>query len=451
MSKLSFAHVTGTSKAGVFEQIVFEQAKTAIRKYVLVCESLNVDCLYQHSFIGVAILMSRYSVDIERSWNLFLRFCDSTAHDLVEMPSADDINDLASQFSNADWKHLFENVEISSEISEDDFYNHPILQILLKCMQECGLPFPPISKVQVVAKFFLTTCPSGTPAARMCENYMSAELQKYERAVPHDLELRVMKCLSMFHDYKVDTIEMQNTHYFVLERLHILPNFLDSVRLALNERAENVILFQSQKKNSARPRLSDYVQQVQKSQQHYDSTFKHWTAILKFGINTSVRMQRILYFLRVQTDPIDRNVLTQHFIEKLVDNVMSSVVDTIDPEPIISCIKTIRTYKHRIQSLISFRTECLCALPVSIRNNLKAASVLQLYIAAFQHESIRSICLQHLLQTKISYNLQKNLLEFTKNNAFEIEPVIHALIDALYALADKKTLGSIELPSNVAA
>lgn len=42
------------------------------------------------------------------------------------------------------------------------------------------------------------------------------------------------------------------------------------------------------------PCLSDYVDQVHKSQQDYSATFMHWTAKQKFGINTSVRMQKVL-------------------------------------------------------------------------------------------------------------------------------------------------------------
>lgn len=423
------------------DKIVMEQSKSAVRKYISSCESLNIDCVLNESFLAVAFLFSRYSIDVQRSWSMISKFFTSTPdHDFIEMHTDDDVNNLALQFSNGDWKHLFENVEISSEISENAVYNHPILQTLLTCMKECFIPFPGSSQNNVLIKFFLNMCPTGTPAAKMCENFLTSELQKLSQYVPYDLELKIMKCLSMFHDQKIDTEKMQSTHLYVLQLLHVSNNLQEAVRYALNERAENLQLFNDNRHRFSKPRLSEYVKRSQKLSLSYDSSFKHWTAVQKFGINTSLRMQKILYFMRVQCEPIAKELYLKYFSEKLADIVMSSTVDTIDAEPIMSCIQTIRTYKHRVEPIISFRTECLSALPLSIRTNLKPATALQLYISAYQHESVRTVCLENILQAKISYNLSKNLSEFIKRNAFQIEPVLDSLVDALYALAAPKNI-----------
>ena len=150
-----------------------------------------------------------------------------------------------------------------------------------------------------------------------------------------------------------------------------------------------------------------------------------------------VSVRKVLYFMRVQSDAVPTNLYLKYFSPKVAENIMSSTVDIIDEEPVISCIQTLRTYNHRVENMINFRTICLSALPVSVRSNLKPATVLQLYIGCYQHESIRVACLQTILQKKLSYNLKKSFDEFRKEYPFEIEPVLEALVEAIYALSTR--------------
>ena len=438
LNKLTFNTTSqSNNRTHMHEKIVFEQVKSATRRFISACESLNVDCLQSNIFMGLTFLLSRFSVDEHQSWNLFAKFCEITNFKLVEVCNSEAINDIAVTFTNADWRHLLENVELSNDYPHDSLYENNVIRILHQAMQESHLPFPGPSKANVITHFFLHMCPANTPAARMCESYLSAMCSNYDVPIPLDLEIKVMKCLSHFHDHKIETSELQLTHFFILQRLHVRKTFQEAVRFALNERAENLNMFTQNRCRKTRPRLSDYVEQVHKSQNEHGATFMHWTAKQKFGINTSVRMQKVLYFMRVQSDAVPTNLYLKYFSPKVAENIMSSTVDIIDEEPVISCIQTLRTYNHRVENMINFRTICLSALPVSVRSNLKPATVLQLYIGCYQHESIRVACLQTILQKKLSYNLKKSFDEFRKEYPFEIEPVLEALVEAIYALSTR--------------
>ena len=443
LAKLSFTSLAQSSASwqnkNIHEQILLDQFKSTIRKYIVVCEKLNINSLSGKSFLGIIFLLSRYTIFNERSWQTFVQLFEADERDLIPPQESFDINELTSMLSNADWKNIFDNVNISADCETSDIYEHKMLHTLLTCMESCCLPFPGSLKAETLCKFFLNMCPTQTQAARMCESYLCFECQNLEVSVPHDLELKTMRCLAMFHDHKISTSDIQQTLHFVLGKLHLKTGFLDAVRLELNERAENIALFASNRNKFSRPRLADLVQRVHHSNQSYESSFKHWTAMQKFAINTSLRMQKILYFMRVQCKPITKDLYCKHFSEKIADVVMHSTVDEIDAEPILSCIQTIMTYKHRVHTIINFRTECLAALPYSVRSNLQPATVLQLYICAFQHESIRNRCLESVLQGKVSYNLNKKIQEFIQRSEFEIEPVVSSLMDALYALATPTT------------
>lgn len=437
LSQMKFASsVPRQNSISVQQKIMLEQIKGAVRKYIEICESLNVDCLKQETLLGVTLILSRFSTDLDETWKLFDDLCGGS--DMMEKKDHEHIAQLVSSCNNADWKHLFENLDLAAEVEASDLMRNDVLSCLSKCMEEACLPSLGLQKLNLACKMLLNMSPTNTPAARMCETYLSSVCQAHGREVPHDLEVRVLKCLTMFHDYKIGTSQMLQALALVLHNMHVKPSFLESMRFALNEKADNYNLTVKQKSKIARPRLSEIVKNILRSKQDYSATFSHWTAVQKFGINTSVRMQKVLYFMRVQCNAVPRSSYLRHFKEKIADTVIGSTIDTIDPEPIISCIQSIRAYKHRVENLINFRTECLSALPTSVRAELKPANVLQLYIAAYQHPSIQNECLLSVLKCKCSYNLQQNIAQFVDKYEFETDPVLEALIDAIYALAVSK-------------
>ena len=439
LSSLTFNKHKVKMQALSGDRILFEQIRTVAKKYIHFCEKINVDCLKDVNCLKCILSLSRYASSLDRT----IELCNglessSAALDKDSMQSMQFLEELSEDFTSSDWRNLFGCLELAVDVNEKQIFENKIFTSLWSAFEESNVPVSSNSIFNVIM-FWLHMNPMKTPATKMCENYLSQVCQAEMSQAPHDLDIKVMRCLTSFHDNHLDTLQMQEALQLALKNLCVKESFMNVVKTVLDEKicekpSQHIT------KASSRPRLSKIVSQLTKTHSSTNATtFENWSCLCKFGTNTSLRMQHLLYFMRVQVAKIAPEIYSLFFNPKIIDAVLNSHVEVIDSEPIVMCLRTLRTYHYKIDSLLEFRTECLSALPISTRQNLKQNQVLQLYIASYQHDSIREDCWWALLQTKITYNLRNNIQAFCNKHPFQVEAVVRALHEATHAFCGTST------------
>ena len=124
----------------------------------------------------------------------------------------------------------------------------------------------------------------------------------------------------------------------------------------------------------------------------YTQTFENWSAVHKFGNTTSMYLQRILYFIQVQTVVTPPDTYEHLFAPDIIAKINNCNVERIDAKAIVEVIHGLRVYHNGVKDLLNFRTQCLDGLSISARKNLSLAQIAQLYVSIFQHDSIWEYC-----------------------------------------------------------
>lgn len=419
------------NRASVKEKIIEEQIRSALEKYMNLCEHLNINCMAKSSVFTVIFLYSRFWSNSDTCKQLMVTYAPNIAEGVnhEELYSAI-LSNTALTPSNAAWKDILFFLSLVVDLDESIAYENRVLKQLTLCIEEAKLPNCSYTRMQLAMYFMLQMSPSKTPASRMVENFLIEKYTKEDVIIPHDLDVRVMKCIAMFYDSIVDKDEIILALKYTIDQLCIDPTFFNKIKALISLQSENVEIG-NKIKSWARPRLSEFVKNLSTSKQDYHVTFENWSSMQKFGINTNMRMQKILYFMRNQVKEIPLQLYCEFFSERVAKCTKESVVDSIDCRPILTCLGYIRTYTHRINSLIDFRTHCLSALTESQRRSFSLAQIVQLYIAVYQHPSIREQCVRFVTNNTWNYNLKKNINVFISENEFEIEPILRHLVPAM--------------------
>ena len=166
----------------------------------------------------------------------------------------------------------------------------------------------------------------------------------------------------------------------------------------------------------------------------YDCTFEHWEMNQRFSINISNRMRKFLYFIKIQKERVPDELYLKYFDANNAKLAINSTVDQIDHSVVLEIIHLVRThdsFQQRIDSLVDFRQSCFNGIAISTRKNLSKAATVQLYIASFQHESIREICWKSVVDS-YNYITREAVREFTKTHAFDVQPIMDTIFRSLF-------------------
>jgi hypothetical protein len=137
-----------------------------------------------------------------------------------------------------------------------------------------------------------------------------------------------------------------------------------------------------------------------------------------------------LYFANAQCIAIPREVYFKFFDSSLVEKVIEGTLHQIDIESVLLVIKSIRVYHNNIKSLLDFRMQCTVGVNTATRANLTQALLVQLYVATWQHQSIREQCWQSIIGV-YNYTISSTCEQFRKNNVYEFEAVMQSLVKCL--------------------
>jgi hypothetical protein len=299
------------------------------------------------------------------------------------------------------------------------------LQLFIESMRQAQV-LPEAMDLEYIVRAFLSIYLINIPAAKILERVI---LQ--HDSVMRDIELRSLRTVHHFTDNSLHMpIEaQQDSMLLILKNIGTTPEFHKVIADIIEVCAKDHVGKQTNhsKKFSLRRHMS---QKSCSTEVQYVHTFGNWSSQQKFSVTTSINTQRVCYFANAQTVSIPADVYLKFFDASLVEKLVDGALHQIDVEAVLLVIKSLRVYHNNIKSLLDFRTQCTGGLNAATREKLTRAVVLQLYVATWQHESIREQCWQSIVGA-YNYTISSSCELFRKKNAYEYEAVLHSLVKCL--------------------
>ena len=246
-----------------------------------------------------------------------------------------------------------------------------------------------------------------------------------------DIELRSLRTVHHFTDNSLHLSENTQTEsmLLILKNIHATPDFFKIIGEVIEVCArDHVGKHTNHKKKFSLRRLISETNVS--SQVQYVHTFANWSSQQRFSVTTSINTQRLFYFANAQCVAIPQTVYLKFFDSALVEKVVHGTLHQIDVAAVLLVIKSLRVYHNNIKSLLDFRTQCTGGVNAATRANLTRALVLQLYVATWQHESIREQCWQSIIGA-YNYTISSSCELFRKKNPYEYEAVMQSLVKCL--------------------
>lgn len=415
--------------------IVEEQTKNAVSKFMFLSGLINVDCFEDYALKLCVIVCSRYKMEQKGA---LLPLCSSMnikEMDLIDNTAIDSVvSNETFVATNFDWTFLLNKLEFDTEKETTSLENDPVITALKTTVESTMLPNCNMPPIYFTCRILLFSSIADTPASRMVENFINDLCKKNEVHAPADLEVRVMRTLASIHDTQKSSKSIIETILLVLEHMYVNDSLNEMVRFLISERAIQSHDKIQVRKQQGRPSLQQKARSItlqEKTDVKYDMSFAEWQASQRFSQSMSHRMQRFLYFIRVQVQPIELPIYLQYFDEGVARRAKESVVGHIESRTIIEVLQLVRCYSHNITDLIDFRTTVLLGLSQTVRQKLNMAQVVQLYISCYQHVSIREECFRSFANS-FNYTIKCNCEAFCEKHPFDIDAVLKTLQKSIF-------------------
>jgi hypothetical protein len=329
--------------------------------------------------------------------------------------------------STGDWIALFQYIHLYALSDADrlELEEDVRLGLFIESMRQAQV-LPEDMDLEHIVRAFLSIYLINIPAAKILERV----ILQHDHGM-RDIELRSLRTVHHFTDNSlhmpVET--QQDSILLILKNIATAPEFYKAVADIIEVCAKDHVGKQTNhsKKFSLRRHMS---QKGSPAQVQYVHTFGNWSSQQKFSVTTSINTQRLFYFANAQTVAIPPEVYVKFFDASLVEKLVDGALHQIDVEAVLLVIKSLRVYHNNIKSLLDFRTQCTGGLNVATRDKLTRAVVLQLYVATWQHESIREQCWQSIVGAW-NYTISSSCEVFRKKNTYEYEAVLHSLVRCL--------------------
>ena len=418
--------------------------KNTLLKFALMCRKLNIDVLNPFSIHLILMIFGKIkekkmlvdhfcqqmeTTDVHIDWD---KIYDGSGKFDLSMARDSESEELGEQaqvhnlfYSMSDWITMINYLEtriprMHVEILHQDKNIERMHQSLL----HAGLNQVFEIDTETVLKALLYINPGTLSGSKMLER-MFASISTDCR----DLEFKCLRALSHFNDSQVDEEASMLTVLKIMQCMHVKPVFYTDMQTVLGMEEELAGKHIDMPTNT-RIRLRDLVNSIHTDTPQFVQTFEHWSTQQKFASTMSKHLHLLLYFVTVQVHPVPVDAYKTHFNENILANFMASPnkhVQQIDAKAIIRVIKSIRVYLHTVHDLLDFRTQCLAGINKSRRLSLNLAQVLQLYVAAFQHQSIRQSCWKAVINVW-NHTIEIDLAHFRETHEFDVKPVIEAIV-----------------------
>lgn len=403
-----------------------------LARFCTLCRRLNVDPRSPQTLLQVVYVGSRCHHDLE-------------AREEIESG----LRELGAEAVQVDWEHVARMAREHYFCTIHDWHcmlgyldcrdwrqfapsSGQLLARAEQALQHAGLDRVFAAGAEVLARALLHLFVSFTPQDKMLERFFVGFGRAQGLQPPHDLEVLCLRALAHFNDSLVSKAEERAGFLAVLRELEATEAYVQDVHRVLAQEAENSVVEGPAVRQRRRLRLREFVQHshVGSVAQSYERSFAYWANQQRFPITTSLRMQELLYFLRVQEEPVPREVYLRHFTEGVAERVLQSQVESIDAQAVQKMVRSVRTYKHSIPNLVDFRVHCLAGLSMSTRSNLTLGQVVQLYVSCFQHRSVREEVWRGVVNVW-NHSVASACQEFGERERYHIEPVVSMMVDAI--------------------
>lgn len=449
-SLLNFSRMTLASQPTKTNGLMHTSNTSVLLKFCDVCKSLNVDPMNPHALQIVVIFMSKskHYKDIAEKYADF-QDCKEAIEN-IDVPDTE--LHVAASYANmlnsmADWITLFSYMELQLHKKDDhrvqnvlnELEKNAMIKRMIASLTEAQvrsggkLPQHQVSPMETAVLAFLYLSPRSTPAGKMLER-LYTEINEN----PRDAELRCLRAMTSFKDTSDDESAYTDTLQLVLRSFEVKEDFVRSISAVLRKRLSEVeeTVLELQKKTNARPLLRSYVQEALASKQKsisQDSWIK-WQLGVNFQKATSSHLQRMLYFISVQSATPDKELYECYYTPDICNRCRTLTVDVIDASAIIMVIDSLRMYKNNLRTLIDFSGSCLRGVNQKTRQSLTIVQILQLYIAIFQHDTIWKDCWNHILPF-MNHTITTDVKRFKEQFPYDINSVVENLV---HSLVDEK-------------
>lgn len=432
----------GNKKEG---DLVKSNNSAVVHKFCEMSLFLNIDPLHKWALHMVVILMCRNKdpMGVARKFSQDIG-CPEIVRNVESSP---DLHNKCSSMCStmSDWIALFNFLELSiakapiaaeAEASFSisragdprdktrmllELEQSPYLQRMTSALAEAQVAGEKMMAIETALWVFLYMSPRTTPAGSMLERLYSSI-----NSNARDSELRCLRAMSIFNDKIDNETGYADTMSLVLRAFEVKEHFPRLVETVLRQRKEVSV---PTGPKTLRPILRSYASTAVQSRSTKTSSenWSIWRNMANFPITTSLYVQKLLYFICVQTTPPDMKEYKDIFHVDLLRRVTAMKVHEIDVGCIIDVMGNLRTYNGEITSLIDFRHKCLFGINEKTRQELTLTKVLQLYISMYQHPSVVEACWRHVVPV-YNHTIRTNIEEFKTQNAYQVSQVVRNLV-----------------------
>jgi len=412
----------------------------SILKFITVCKRFNIDPLHPLSFAMVLALLSKTEDRLQQ----FERI-DCTSHEqavILDMDVVRNIEHIDSEllYSVMDWVNLLQYMECRvCEDSQAQLSDDVLVSRFVASLRAGGLDEVLHEGMPTILLCMMHTFPSNTPISQMLERFVVNHFAK-----ARDVEVRCLRTATHYMDTVIPDAIQQVSMALVMNTLAPRQVFTTDVQYVLQQ--EDAIRCMSQLNENpermCRLSLRKMVETVQ-NEKTYNSiqSFDNWRSQMQFGVTTSLHLQLLMYFITAQTVEADVSVYQNLYTEKILERVSrrNHTIDNIDHVALSRLIKSVRIYKHCINNLIDFRSQCLQGFNVKTRTGFSLAQIVQLYICCFQHKSVFEYAWKQVVPI-MNHTISTACQRFRENNVFDCNAVIRTLIDSNTVLIEQPVL-----------
>lgn len=366
-------------------------------KFCSLCSNFNIDPIHAHALQSIILLMckSRESIHLTQRYldrvqvsdiKLDPRFQEHVVEKTQKDTILENVDDIFSSIS--DWSILLSNIDVELSIEQlEVIEKNAIFLRMREALREASITQSVIPEPNFLVLCLFYMSPRTTLAAKMLERLC----MRCDIKTP-DIELKCMRFVTRYMDATMDE-GSQNTLYVDMAcNIRVSHKFHEKIRKVIGNMVEASQLA-NRISTHKRVQLRHMAARLHATNVlSYSQSFENWRASQKFGNVTSTQIQRLLYFIRVQETATPEDVYENLFTRDILTRTRISAIERIDTQAIIHIIKSLRVVTCKIDALLDFRTECLLGLSISARQALTLSQVAQLYICAFQHDSVWEEC-----------------------------------------------------------
>lgn len=398
--------------------------KNTLIAFVQQCRMHNIDALHACSLHLTMLLMSKCT-DRKQLCANFLSFVADT-HESVEIEdgatTAIDSTQSHALQSTSDWVALFDYIEVAnlSERLRKALLENPRVDVFVKATRHI---FAPNAEIESFIRPMLCTILMYIPAANMLERVLLAQgpqQRDIEVMCLRGVNTYVDQCQHMSKESTVDAISL------LMQAIRVNPSFHTDIAGIVDASTDD----QAPRGDSVKRPFS-LRRRVQETQGaavlHRALLFDDWKHEMKFSVNISLNTQRLLYFMCAQVAPLDPSVMTAFFDQQMLAKTSAVNLERIDADAVCAVIHTLRVYQYNIKDLKEFRIQCLVGFNAATRAKLTLPVVLQLYVACWQHASIREHCWRSIIPV-YNFAIISRCDEFRSKYAYEQLSVFQTLI-----------------------